>query len=147
MPDLAGESPVDAVVMTHGARPDQRIKYPAATQVHHRRPASAHGRMPHSPMPTETREEALAGPKRWPRFRGEKERGADGHGDGEGGAQEKRRRKRSGDVHCKCAPAAHRAKARADPKIYFHSSRPAIVRITAPALRAETDGRSEASPQ
>ena len=75
--------------------------------------------MPHSPVPTETREEGPGGPGRWPRFTGALERGADGHGDGEGGAQEKRRWTRAGDNHYQRASAAHRAGMRADAKIHF----------------------------
>ena len=66
LPDLAGESPVDAVVMAHGAGHLQDIKCLATTQVHERKPASYHHRMPRWPMPTETCEEALAGPSAGP---------------------------------------------------------------------------------
>ena len=54
----------------------------------------------------------------------------------ESGAQEKRRRTRVGSSHYQCAPAAHRAGMRAVSKSISFSSRPARVRITAPALRA-----------
>ena len=87
-------------------------------------------------MPTETCQEALAGPCVGPDLRARRGARRTAFCDGERGAQEKRRRMRGGDVHCKCAPAAHRAWMRADPQILFLFSRPARVRITAPALRA-----------
>ena len=91
-------------------------------------------------MPTETRQEALAGPSAGSIYKHARSAGRTAYCDGERGAQEKRRRMRGGDGHYKRAPAAHRAWMRADPQIHFLFSRPARVRITAPALRAETGG-------
>ena len=130
------------------SRASSEYKCAAAEQVHERKPTSSHHRMPRWPMPTETCQEALAGPCVGPDLRARRSAGRTAFCDGERGAQEKRRRTRVGDDHCKCAPAAHRAGMRAVSKSISFCSRPARVRITAPALRARTgrEAHSEGRP-
>ena len=118
------------------SRASSEYKCAAAEQVHERKPTSSHHRMPRWPMPTETCQEALAGPCVGPDLRARRSAGRTAFCDGESGAQEKRRRTRVGDDPYQCAPAAHRAGMRAVSKSISFSSRPARVRITAPALRA-----------
>ena len=122
----------------YGARSRASSEYKCAAeeQVHERKPTSSHHRMPRWPMPTETCQEALAGPCVGPDLRARRSAGRTAFCDGESGAQEKRRWTRVGDDHYKRAPAAHRAGMRAVLKSTSLFSRPARVRITAPALRA-----------
>ena len=82
---------------------------------------------------------------RWADLRARRSAGRTAFCDGESGAQEKRRWTRVGDDHYKRAPAAHRAGMRAVLKSTSLFSRPARVRITAPALRAETGGEAQRS--
>ena len=123
------------------SRASSEYKCAAAEQVHERKPTSSHHRMPRWPMPTETCQEALAGPCVGPDLRARRSAGRTAFCDGESGAQEKRRRTRVGDDPYQCALAAHRAGMRAVSKSISFSSRPARVRITAPALRAARQGQ------
>ena len=85
------------------SRASSGYKCAAEEQVHERKPASSHHRMPRWPMPTETCQEALAGPCVGPDLRARRSAGRTAFCDGESGAQEKRRRTRVGSSHYQCA--------------------------------------------
>ena len=145
LPDLAGESPVDAVVMAHGAGHHQDIKCLAATQVHN---ASRPHRTTVCPArPCQPRRAR----KPWRARALAPICGRVGARGGRPFATAKAEHGRSGqgrELEAATISARRRPIVRGCgwiPKSTSLFSRPTRVRITAPALRAETGPRSAAS--